>query len=184
MLNTNSRSGSFGRSSSVCLCSDDGQSYRRYLRNHPIRELESSKWKLWHGRSSACLGRLARLTHWFDAVHVRDVKGPAAVQRHINDLMEYLYANELALVNYGRRRRDRLPISTAFVESAVNEILSKRMIKKQQMRWSKRGAHMMLQARAAVMNGNLREQLRYQPPIFKSRLDWLFKPTPPLLRAA
>jgi hypothetical protein len=38
-------------------------------------------------------------------------------------------------VNYGRRRRDRLPISTAFVESAVNEILSKRMInKKQQMR--------------------------------------------------
>jgi hypothetical protein len=39
------------------------------------------------------------------------------------------------------------------------------------MRWSKRGAHMMLKARAAVMNGNLREQLRYQPPIFKSRLD-------------
>jgi len=108
-----------------------------YLRVHPLSELESAKWRLWHGRSSACLGRLARLTHWFDAVHVRDVKGPAAVQRHINDLMEYLYANELALVNYGRRRRDRLPISTAFVESAVNEILSKRMIKKQQMRWNR-----------------------------------------------
>jgi hypothetical protein len=42
----------------------------------------------------------------------------------------------------------------------------------------------MLQVRAAVMNGNLREQLSYEPPVFKSRLDWLFQPTPPLLRAA
>ena len=42
-----------------------------YLRSHPIREIESAKWRLWHGRSSACLGRLARLTHWFDAAHVR-----------------------------------------------------------------------------------------------------------------
>jgi hypothetical protein len=58
------------------------------------------------------------------------------------------------------------------------------MVKKQQMRWSNRGAHLMLQVRAAVMNGDLREQLSYQPPIFKSRLDWLFRPIPPLLRAA
>jgi hypothetical protein len=65
----------------------------------------------------------------------------------------------------------------------VNSLAANRMVKKQQMRWSKRGAHLML-LRAAVMNGNLREQLRYQPPILKSRLDWLFKPTPPLLGAA
>jgi hypothetical protein len=45
------------------------------------------------------------------------------------------------------------------------------------------GAHLMLQVRAAVMNGNLREQLSYEPPTFKSRSDWLFKPTTPLLRA-
>jgi hypothetical protein len=58
------------------------------------------------------------------------------------------------------------------------------MVKNQQMRWSKRGAHMMLQVRAAVMNEDLRERLSYQAPVFKSRLDWLFKPTPPLLKAA
>jgi hypothetical protein len=39
-------------------------------------------------------------------------------------------------------------------------------------------------AEAAVMNGNLREQLSYQPPIFKSRLDWMFEPVPPLRKAA
>jgi hypothetical protein len=39
-------------------------------------------------------------------------------------------------VNYGQRRHDGLPISTTFVESTVNDILSKRMIKKQQVRWN------------------------------------------------
>jgi hypothetical protein len=32
-------------------------------------------------------------------------------------------------------------ISSAFVESAVNQVVSKRMIKKQQMRWAPRTAH-------------------------------------------
>ena len=138
-----------------------------YLQGHPIRELESAKWRLWHGRSSACLGRLARLMHWFDAAHVRDVKGAAAVQRHINDLIEYLYANELALVNYGRRRRDRLPISTAFVESAVNEILSKRMIKKQQMRWNRWTVQPFLDVRVAVLNKTLAGSFRRLYPDFQ-----------------
>jgi hypothetical protein len=57
------------------------------------------------------------------------------------------------------------------------------MVKKQQMRWSKRVAHLLLQARAAVLNGNPHGQLSYRPPIFTSRLDWLFKPAPPLLSA-
>jgi hypothetical protein len=60
----------------------------------------------------------------------------------------------------------------------------RRMVKNQQMRWSKRGAHLMLQVRAAVKNDDLREQLSYEPPIFKSRLDWMFQSVPPLLKAA
>lgn len=138
-----------------------------YLRGHPIRELENSKWKLWHGRSSACLGRLAHLMHWLDAAHVRDVRGAAAVQRHINNLIEYLYANHLALVNYGRRRRDRQPISTAFVESAVNEILSKRMIKKQQMRWNRWIVQPFLDVRVAVLNKTLAGSFKRLYPDFR-----------------
>ncbi len=106
-----------------------------YPRSYPVHDLESAKWKLWHGRSSACLGRLAKLANWFDSVHVRDVRGAVAARRHIADLIEYLHANRGALVNYRRRRHAGLQISTAFVESAVNEILSKRMTKKQQIRW-------------------------------------------------
>jgi hypothetical protein len=139
-----------------------------YLRSHPIRELESSRWKLWHGCSSACLGRLARLSHWFDAAHVRAVGGAAAVRRHINDLIEYLCANRLALVNYGRRHHDQLPISTAFVESAVNKILSKRMIKKQQMRWNRWTVQPFLDVRVAVLNKTLVGSFRRLYPDFRS----------------
>ncbi len=48
-------------------------------------------------------------------------------------------------------------ISTAFVESTVNEVISKRMFKKQQMRWAKRGAHLLLQVRVQTLNDDLRD---------------------------
>jgi hypothetical protein len=47
-------------------------------------------------------------------------------------------------------------ISTAFVESAVNQIISKRFVKKQQMRWTMRGAHLLLQMRTKVLNEDLK----------------------------
>ena len=49
----------------------------------------------------------------------------------------YLERHQGALVHYAARRRNGEPISTAFVESAVNEIIAKRMNKKQQMRWNR-----------------------------------------------
>ena len=54
------------------------------------------------------------------------------------------------------------------------------------MQWSKRGAHLLLQVRAAVFNGDLRERLTYKPPkqANRSRIAWMFEPTPPLLKAA
>src|SRR6266851_1116118 len=42
--------------------------------------------------------------------------------------------------NYGERYRAGEAISGAFVESAVNQVVSKRMVKQQQMRWTSRGA--------------------------------------------
>ena len=99
-------------------------------------------------------------------------------------LLTYIRLNKDAIVDYGARYRSGRRIATSLAKSAVNSPTARRMVKKQQMRWSKCGAHLMLQVRAAVTNGNPRERLSYQPPVFESRFDWLFKPTPPLLRAA
>ena len=59
--------------------------------------------------------------------------------------------------NYGERWRYGERISTAFVESTVNVVVSKRLAKKQQMQWSKKGAQFLLQARTKALDGTLRE---------------------------
>ena len=70
-------------------------------------------------------------------------------------------------MNYGRRRRDRLPISTAFVESAVNEILSRLMVKKQQMRCNRWTIQPFLDVRVAVLNRTLAGSFRRLYPDFQ-----------------
>ena len=52
-------------------------------------------------------------------------------------------------------RRSGEPISTATTEGTVQWLLHRRMGANQQMRWSPRGAHRMLQVRTAVANGTL-----------------------------
>ena len=49
--------------------------------------------------------------------------------------------------NYSNRYNYGETISSAFVESTVNEVVSKRMVKQQQMRWTKKGAHLLLQGK-------------------------------------
>jgi hypothetical protein len=43
------------------------------------------------------------------------------------------------------------------VESTVNQVVSKRMVKQQQMRWTQKGAHLLLQIRTQALNGDLRD---------------------------
>ena len=57
-----------------------------------------------------------------------------------------------------------LSISTAFVESTVNLVISRRFAKKQQMQWSKVGTHRLLQTRTKTLDGTLRELfIRWYP---------------------
>jgi len=53
-----------------------------------------------------------------------------------------------------KRRADEV-ISSPTAESAVNQVISKRMVKKQRIRWSPRGAHLLLQVRTRALNNDL-----------------------------
>jgi hypothetical protein len=55
------------------------------------------------------------------------------LSRALRDLVLYLETNRDSLPNYGKRYRADQPISTGWVESTVNEVIAKRMVKKQQM---------------------------------------------------
>ena len=99
-------------------------------------------------------------------------------------LLTYIRSNRTAIVNYGARYRSGQRVATSLAEFAVNSLVAKRMVKDQQMRWSLRGAHLMLQVRAAMTNGNLRERLREQPDMPTLVAPAFLQPTPPLLKAA
>jgi hypothetical protein len=131
------------------------------LADGAVRGLERAKWRLWHGRWPACRRKLAALRRWARRKQVRDVAAIGRLERHVSELLAYLERNEGALVHYAARRRRGEPISTAFVESAVNEIVAKRMNKKQQMRWNRATVQPFLEVRTAVLNDTLENAFRH-----------------------
>jgi hypothetical protein len=63
-------------------------------------------------------------------------------------------------IAYGERSRSGERISSAFVEATVNAVISKRFVKKQQMQWSRTGAHLLLQTRTQTLGGCLHSTFR------------------------
>lgn len=90
------------------------------------------------------------------------------LKRLVKELERYLNNNEGSLTNYGRRYRNGQRISTAFMESAVNQLVDKRMSKSQQMRWSPTGAHALLQVRAELVDGKLGQTFSRWYPGFEA----------------
>src|SRR3954447_11275566 len=115
--------------------------------------------------------KLAGLLRWTKGRHRRGIVGIDRLQRHISDLLGYLERNQDMLVHYAARRRCGEPISTAFVESAINEIVAKRMNKKQQMRWTGTTVQPFLDVRIAVLNDTLEDAFRHRYPGFRAAND-------------
>jgi hypothetical protein len=131
-----------------------------HLADQAVRGLERAKWRLWHGRWPGCRRKLAALHRWTQRKRLRDVAGIERLQRRVSELFGYLERNQGALVHYAAWRRRSEPISTAFVESAVNEIVTRRMNKKQQMRWNRMTVQPFLNVRTAVLDDRLEDAFR------------------------
>src|ERR1035437_10544846 len=98
-------------SSGICgteMCSRPGMNYRAW------------KW-IWMGR------RLRPRT-----------KRRGNLLKGVEELLTYVKRNQAFIPNYGQRYRNGERIASGFVESAVNQVISKRMVKQQQMAWSQR----------------------------------------------
>ena len=81
----------------------------------------------------------------------------ARFARAATEFATYIRNNRSIIPHYGERRRNDEPISTAFVESTVNVVVDKRFAKKQQMQWTKLGAHRLVQIRTRTLDGTLRD---------------------------
>lgn len=84
----------------------------------------------------------------------------------------YIASNVHSLINYGERYRSGERISSAFVEATVNAVVSKRFAKKQQMQWTRRCAHLLLQTRTKTLDGTLRSTFeRWYPGLANVNVD-------------
>src|SRR5215475_1122983 len=120
-----------------------------------IREqIEHLKWSLWHGQVDKALGKIDALESAIAPFSETYARFPKLVKA-LSALRTYIVNNRHLIPNYGERYRNGEPIATGFVESTVNEVVSKRFCKKQQMQWSKEGAHLLLQTRVRTLNGEL-----------------------------
>ena len=142
------------------------------------------KWKLWHGQVERAICVLEKIIADMDKLGRQGDLSAGRLNSLGQQLLTYIRSNRTTSVDYGARYRAGRRISTSPAESAVNSLVAKRMVKSQQIRWSPSGAHLMLQVRAAMVNGNLRERLRHKPDLPALPLHPIFQPTPPLLRAA
>nr|WP_323123722.1 hypothetical protein [Burkholderia alba] len=109
-----------------------------------------AKWLVWHGKGNKALERINALD---GRLLMRQGYEFSTLWWNLNTVSGYLRNNAHTLVNYGARYRRGIPISSSIAESAVNQVVSHRMAKKQQMRWTDEGAHRLVQVRVAILNG-------------------------------
>ncbi|NOR24817.1 MAG: hypothetical protein GQ542_10580 [Desulforhopalus sp.] len=134
------------------------------LREIARKELKRIKWFLWHRNVFRALETVDDLFMDLDSDEPTE-KEDTLLKKH-EEFDTYIRNNAGFIPNYGERSRYGETISTAFVESAVNQVVSKRMVKKQQMRWSQQGAHLLLQVRTRVLNDELQKVFKRWYPNF------------------
>jgi hypothetical protein len=119
------------------------------------KQLESLKWHLWHGNVYRALQIIEDLECDLDSCDDRTERATKLLKA-VNEFHHYIEVNQAFIPNYGDRHRHGETITSSFAESTVNQVVSKRMVKKQQMRWTQRGAHLLLQVRTQALNDDLR----------------------------
>lgn len=97
-------------------------------------ELQLLKWNLWHGNVSRALERIEELQLNLETADGSENR--TKLRRALREFEIYIENNRAFIPNFGERYRNQERISTAFVESTVNQVISKRMVKQQQMQWA------------------------------------------------
>jgi len=125
-----------------------------------VEEVERLHWRIWNGKAKDAqisIDRIRAVMHHFQGEP--DQRRSTAPSRKLwtalHALDGYLTGQSAWLVDYAERHRAGLRVGTAITEGTANFLVNRRMNKSQQMRWSRRGADLLLQVRCAVYNGTL-----------------------------
>ena len=107
--------------------------------------------------ASAASSGSTRSLHAFKGEQSHGAKGVASrkLWHALHAIDKYLRGQAAWLVNYAKRFRAGLRVGTAVTEGTANLLVNRRTNKSQQMRWSRKGADLLLQVRCALYNGTL-----------------------------
>jgi hypothetical protein len=131
-----------------------------------LKLLESTKHYLWHGNVMRAREKIEETLGFLDDEEIGG-DNVAKFRKALDEFDTYIEANEGLIPNYGEFWRNEETIATGFVESVVNQIVSKRFAKLQQMQWTKKGAHLVLQTRTQVLDGRLEGTFQKWYPGFR-----------------
>ena len=132
------------------------------------KRIDSVKHLLWHGNVAEALDRMPDMRLDLELIRAHS----AVAEKMAAGLTEfeiYICNNRDFIPNFGERYRQGETISTAFVESTINQVVSRRFVKKQQMQWTLQGAHLLLQTRTKVLNNELEDVFRRWYPQFRAQ---------------
>ena len=134
-----------------------------------LAETTSDAEILWHGNVYQAFQVLQSVEGDLDVAVATSADATARkLLKAVEEFHTYIENNANFIPNYGERYRQGERISTGFVESTVNQVISKRFCKKQQMQWTQRGAHLLLQIRTRVLNGDWEATFREWYPGFRA----------------
>jgi hypothetical protein len=125
-----------------------------------VAEVERLHWRIWNGKAKNAqrsIKRLRKVMHVFKGERRRGTKDVTSrkLWHALHAIDKYLRGQAAWLVNYAKRYRAGERVGTSITEGTANFLVNRRMNKSQQMRWSRRGANLLLQVRCAVYNGTL-----------------------------
>jgi hypothetical protein len=132
-----------------------------------VAEVERLRWRIWNGKAKNAqrsINRIRKVMHVFKGEKSHRTKGvPSRKLWHaLHEVDKYLSGQSAWLVNYAERYRAGLRVGTSVTEGTANFLVNRRMNKSQQMRWSRRGADLLLRVRCAVYNGTLGSEFGYR----------------------
>jgi hypothetical protein len=140
------------------------------LRSEVLKTIKSIKWYLWHGNVFQALQHLRFLEMDLQSAAFESPEETTRkLLKAVEEFSTYIERNGGFIPNHGERYRNGERISTGFVESTINQVVSKRMAKKQQMQWTQRGAHLLLQVRTRVLNEEWEDVFRRWYPDFRQQ---------------
>jgi hypothetical protein len=135
-------------------------------------KLAGLRYQMWYGQWRPAMTRMRDIYQGvgrcLETLSGADSERAKRFRQHVLELRDYLINNQTGLISYSRATRGGMRISSAPAESNMAHVVNQRMGKRQPMRWSPEGAHLLLQVRCAMLDDRLEALFREWYPQFRA----------------